>query len=595
MAEDKTVSASPAFLQFWTKANSYIVVVALTVACLLPFASRAFHVDDPLFVWTARQIQKAPADPYGFDLIWDYTRVRMADVTQNPPLSSYYLAAVGSLAGWSERTLHLGFLLITVLLAVGVYRLAERFTEHPLVAAMATLLTPGLLVSASSVMCDTMMLMLWVWAVVFWVEGLEPERPGRLMLAGVLMGAAFLTKYFAAALILLVFVYSLVRVRRFGRWAVYLLIPLGTIWAYQHWTAVMYGQGLVTRAATYAAGMRAFLSSSITARGLMALSFAGGCASAPLWFAPLIWRRRNVLMGIAVSALAAAAVFAGWVRLVKMVGGPGELSVWRQHGLLLGGQLTLFLAGGLAVLSLVVGDVWASWDRAEPTRGSARKKREQEKNARDKVADSLLLAGWVLGTLVFAGFVNWSVNARSVLPLIPAAAILLTRQCERRFDLNTSKAMGVVGLALAASGAISLWIGTADAALANTARQTAMLVHQRTEGEGAAVWFGGRWGFQYYMEQWGAQPLDLKHPQAKAGDVVVVPLNNIWTAETPEYPVSSEQRIFLPMHMGATTIGWPLGAGFYSNYWGPMPYAIGPVPMEGASIVRIAEAKPAVR
>jgi hypothetical protein len=153
----------------------------------------------------------------------------------------------------------------------------------------------------------------------------------------------------------------------------------------------------------------------------------------------------------------------------------------------------------------------------------------------------------------------------------------------------------VVGLALAASGALSLWIATADAALANTARQTAMLVHQRTEGEGAAVWFGGRWGFQYYMEQWGAQPLDLKHPQAKAGDVVVVPFNNIWTAETPQYPVSSEQRIFLPMHLGATTIGWPLGAGFYSNYWGPMPFAIGPMPMEGASIVRIGEGNPAGR
>lgn len=587
MADDRIDSASPAFLQFWSKANSYIVLVALTVASLLPFAGRAFHVDDPLFVWTARQIQKTPTDPYGFDLIWDYTRVRMSDVTQNPPLASYYLAAVASLAGWSERPLHLGFLLITVLLVVGVYRLAERFTEYPLVAALATLLTPGLLVSASSVMCDTMMLMLWVWAVVFWVEGLEPERPGRLLLAGMLMGAAFCTKYFAAALIVLLFVYSLVRVRRVGRWALYLLIPLGTIWAYQHWTAAMYGQGLLTRAGTYAEGMRRYLSSSRTARGLMALSFVGGCASAPLWFAPLIWSRRNLLLGLGASALVAAGMVGGWVRLGKMVGGPDELSVWRQHGLLLGAQLTLFLGGGIAVLALVGADAWAGWKRDEPVRGSARKKKAQEKVAQDRVADSLLLGAWVLGTFAFAGFVNWTINARSVLPLIPAVAILLTRQCERRFDLNTSRGMGVVALALVASGALSLWIAIADTALANTARKTAVLVRQRTEGEGATVWFAGHWGFQYYMEQQGAQPLDLKNPQAKPGDLLAMPFNNIWTGETPQYPVSSEQRIFLPMHIGATTIGWPLAAGFYSNFWGPMPYAIGPVPMEGARILRI--------
>ena len=42
---------------------------------------------------------------------------------------------------------------------------------------LATLLTPGFLVSANSVMCDTMALALWLWAIIFWVEGLEPQKP----------------------------------------------------------------------------------------------------------------------------------------------------------------------------------------------------------------------------------------------------------------------------------------------------------------------------------------------------------------------------------------------------------------------------------
>ena len=37
--------------------------------------------------------------------------------------------------------------------------------------------------------------------------------------------------------------------------------------------------------------------------------------------------------------------------------------------------------------------------------------------------DALLLALWILGTCVFAALLNWTTNGRSILPLVPAAAI----------------------------------------------------------------------------------------------------------------------------------------------------------------------------
>src|SRR4029077_2711549 len=113
-------------------------------------------------------------DPYGFKLIWNTNLVRMADVTKNPPLACYYAALIGAIGGWSEVSLHLGFLLPALTLVLGTYRLAQRFTGSPFIAAAVTLLTPGVLVSASSVMCDVLMLALWVWALIFWTEGLEP-------------------------------------------------------------------------------------------------------------------------------------------------------------------------------------------------------------------------------------------------------------------------------------------------------------------------------------------------------------------------------------------------------------------------------------
>jgi len=34
-----------------------LLVTLVPLACLLPFANKAFHLDDPMFPWTARQIQ----------------------------------------------------------------------------------------------------------------------------------------------------------------------------------------------------------------------------------------------------------------------------------------------------------------------------------------------------------------------------------------------------------------------------------------------------------------------------------------------------------------------------------------------------------
>jgi hypothetical protein len=134
----------------WSNRSPYYLLAGITLLCLLPFSGQAFHLDDPLFVWSGQQIVKHPLDPYEFSLVWDNFSEPMPEITKNPPLACYYLAAIGSIAGWSERALHLGFLLPTLALVLGIYRLGMRFTRSPLIATAAALLTPGVLVSASS-------------------------------------------------------------------------------------------------------------------------------------------------------------------------------------------------------------------------------------------------------------------------------------------------------------------------------------------------------------------------------------------------------------------------------------------------------------
>ena len=536
--------------------RDYLILSALTLLCLLPFSGKAFHVDDVLVVSSAKQIVKQPLDPYGFGIVWYTFAMPMAEVTKNPPLACYYGALIGRVAGWSERAWHLGFLLPALALVLGTYRLAIRFTQNAFVAAAAALLTPVFIVPASGVMCDVLMLALWIWALILWVEGLDPLKPTFLLGSGVLMAAAALTKYFGASLILLVVVYSLLRKKPWETWAYYLLIPIAALAGYQYWTHALYGRGLLSDAAVYAHFRPADQRLPLIQETLTGLSFAGGCVLPALTFAPLLWSRRQIVIGAIASGLAAFCVGHGWIAF--------KTHVAQQNGTLVWIELAFFVAGGISLLALAVGDWWKQRD-----------------------AESSLLTLWVLGTLVFAVYVNWTVNGRSILPMVPAAAILIARRAGRGQNLRPMSLKLVTPMLLAAI--FSLWIAWADAGWAEAGKQAATLIHQKTQNERGTVWFAGHWGFQYYMQALGARPVDVSSFSSSfhEGDFVVLPKNNTNLFEiAPEF-VASKELIELQMPRRAATMCPELGAGFYSSVWGPLPFAIGRATPERYTLLRL--------
>lgn len=552
---------------------AYLFLAAATILCLAPFSGRAFHVDDTLFVWTAQHILKQPLNPYSFDLVWDTDRDAMSDVTQNPPLASYYAAVVGKAAGWSERALHVGFMLPALIAVLGTYRLANRFTGSPLTAGFATLLAPGFLVSALSVMCDTMMLALWMLATIFWIEAEDDGKPAFFIVSGFLIGASALTKYFGAALIPLLLVYSLVRRRAklkerarpysLGILALALLIPVAMLVIYNIWTANLYGQGLLTRATEFAPSEREFLQVPYVTSGLVTASFAGACALPALLFSFLVWSRKQLLPLMAFAIGGAALILSGWVSPGLQVGGTAAMEFRHQHWLLIGIQLALFIGGGIGIVMLAINDAWKNGD-----------------------AKSLLLMLWVTGTFFFAGFVNWTVNVRSILPLIPAVGVLLARRVDQ-LQWQTEKKVRAAAAVLVISGGISLWIGAADTKLGNTARQAATKFCQSLRGENGTMWFEGHWGFQYYMESCGARPVDLHQTPVHPGDLLVIPENNTSLIEVSQDEADFVNDVEIEMPFWATTVRAELGAGFYSAVWGPLPYVFGPVPPERYKVLRI--------
>lgn len=127
-------------------------LMALTVGCLAPFIGKAFHIDDTLFLRVAEQIHKHPADFMGFQMNWFGEMLPMVDNFQNPPLASYYIAAVAWVAGWSEFALHAAFLIPAVAAAVGTFNLAKFHCNRPALAAVVAILTPVFLISATNIM-----------------------------------------------------------------------------------------------------------------------------------------------------------------------------------------------------------------------------------------------------------------------------------------------------------------------------------------------------------------------------------------------------------------------------------------------------------
>jgi hypothetical protein len=532
----------------WSARHSWLALTFATLACLLPFSGKAFHMDDPLFIWTAQHIAQHPLDPYGFRVVWYATETPIADVTKNPPLASYYLALFGGIFGWRESALHLALLFPALVVVLGTYRLAGRITRQPLLAALATLFSPGFLLSSTTVMCDILMLALWVLALVFWLEAEDSGRHWQFALATIFVAACALTKYFGLALLPLLLTYSLCKRRRITVAIAYLAVPVLLLALYQHWTRGLYGRGLLSDAIQYASFHNRGHELSLLAKTLVGLAFAGGCAPAALFLSPWLWKRRAIFATVVVS-IAAALLISGHPAWFAT---PRASAAWTA----VSAQMALWIAGGLSAVGLVAAAL------------------------RKPSADRLLVSLWAGGTFLFAAYLNWTINARSILPMIPAAAILIAYVLENRTLAPTPRFIAGTGAALLAAALVSVRVARADANLANAGRTAAAQLSREVHGS-ATVYFEGHWGFQYYLEQSGARPADLRNSPFHAGDVLVIPENTTNSFGPPPGFVLAGTRIFeLPLAGGVATMSEPAGAGFYASVWGPLPFVFGRVPPE---------------
>jgi 4-amino-4-deoxy-L-arabinose transferase-like glycosyltransferase len=526
-------------------------LVTLAVFILLtlgPFLNKAVHIDDSLFVWTAEHILQHPGNFYGFDVNWTGDTVPMSVENCNPPATSYFFAAVMAVFGEREIFLHGAMLLVAFAAAAGIFQLAKIWCARPLLATLLALSTPVFLVSATTLMCDVPMLAVWVWAVVFWERALKNGGAIYFFLAALLAGVAVLTKYSALTLLPLLPILGGLQKRNLNWWLLWLLVPVAMIELYQFGTARLYGHGLLSAAADYAAQTRFGVTGGWANKIILGLAYAGGCLLPVLLFVHRLWSKRELLIGG--GLVTAAAVGALWLTgLDRQFGGGFQL------------QMAVLLAAGIHLLLLAAVALWRRRD-----------------------AVSLLLALWLGSGFIFAAVLNWTVSARSFLPLVPAAAILVVRSLtQKNFIAKKPKNFF---WPVAFSTAFSLLVASADFSLANSDRAAARQLAAEYPSATSKLWFQGHCGFQFYLEKTGARPVDFSRSILAPGEIMILPSNNSNLVTPDASDVEMVAALEFSTCRWLSTVNAATGAGFYGA-GGWLPFVFGPVPVEKYFVLRV--------
>lgn len=537
------------------RVGTWIALASLAVLTLLPFITKPFNIDDPFYLAVARHIAQSPFDFYGFQFNW-YGTLEQVTYANHAPASAYFMAVIGSIAGWSEIAMHIAFMLPALGLMLGTYAVARRLCSQPALASVVAWFCPALFVSATSVMTDVWMAACFVWAVALWIRGIDDSRFELLCAAILAASLAGLMKFFGVTVIGLLAVYAIGRRHPVRRWVPLLPIPVLVLAGYEALTYTMYGQGLVSNTFTFAEEGRGAFDIAWYDWIVSGLSFTGGGLAAAALVGFVGWPRKVWVLWSGVFVVLTL-FFASLIHYRGLILRSADGIEWSAAI-----HLAAFVAMGAQLIGFTI------W-----------------RLLRERSVEVVLLAVWIAGVFLFSTYVNWSVTARTFVPMAPAVAILAVRAA-RSDDGRYVLRYGVT----AAAAGLSLFVAWGDMSWNRTVRDTATMFNDGFRGNPSRIYFQGHWGFQHYADPAVMQPLDLEQTVIRAGDVLITPRNNSVGARLPEQYRAQSETVLVGEGRSASTMLGGFGVGFYSDLFGPLPFRIGPAPPELYFVTQVSPA-----
>jgi hypothetical protein len=490
--------------------------IVLAGLLLLPFLDRPFTIDDPLFIRAAAHVLVDPLHPGDFEQVWNAGDRRMlSQYWLGGTLPAYLLTPVAAL-GSREWVAHLYQWLWLCMLLMGSISVARRMGCDKRQANIVGLLVgsnPVTLAMAATVMPDVMAAALAVWGVDRALAFREEQRMGAGAAAGVLLAASVLCRGNAIVVLIVVAL---------------LLLPSGWRRLAACWWPIALAAAIVgvwlSLQHSSAAAFNALIAIRNAPRNLIGF-LAFQALTGPLL---VYW----LLSGGLRKAAAVAAVIAAGIGL--SFAPSANLSMYAIPA-----ALGLCFAGASVLL------------------------------VRD-LRDAAPLVVWLCAGLAVLPYVYMS--AKYLLPGVPAAALLIVlhggRAQQPRYPLTIALLIALGWI----SGALIL-IG--DTTLASSQRQAVDERIAPAVRRGRTVWAGGQWAFLYYAQLAGAKALGNTPPLPQPGDAIVISRLDYY-GRFGELPFARDLvSTSIDQRCGAFVLNRKLAAGFFSNRFGFLPFAVG--------------------
>jgi len=511
--------------------------IALALFALAPFLTKAFTIDDTLFLLQARHLLVDPLHPTAFDGVFSMASERMSNVTASGPAMPYLLVPCLALGG-AEWAAHLVQIFLLALGLVATAALSLRFGLRFETSRAATLLVatcPAVLGMAGTAMPDVPAMAFGVLGVERAVAWARDKRAHQAVTASFALALAALCR---SHLVLLLGVAALACVGEFLR---------PNAWARLRWMdwfpllacPVLIASALVLTsdpksAATAIVGASHRFVHLDAVPGNFIAYLAHWVVAIPL---ALPWAALHPRRIFVRPVLYAATVLAWLYLRTTPIGMP-------------------FLAAAVAGLgAAVIADLM-----------------DDARRRRDGV--QLLMGVWILVPIVVVPYLH--LPSKYLLAAAPAAAIAVARAAG---NVSRVRARAVCGLASAFGFTLGILILRADADLAGLGRKAAKELIPASGASEPAVWFDGHWGFYWYAERAGARPLSIEPPYPQAGDLVVASqLTGLGFLE--EFPRRRLLGVVTEAGPGGRVMSRSAGAGFYSNDFGIWPWGWGREPAD---------------
>ncbi|MBI5210376.1 MAG: glycosyltransferase family 39 protein [Elusimicrobia bacterium] len=517
-----------------------------SVLAALPFLGKAYHMDEPVFLYTARHLLLDPLRPGLFAFNWYGAASTMAQVNNNPPLLAYLLAPVIALTGEREWLTRLAFLPFDALAAASLYLLAARFLERPWWPVLTVLACPAYLVNMEHLMAEKPAMALGAAGLACLVHGVEEGKPRWEAGSIALLASAMLAKYGAALFLAPAAAFLLSRRRSmesvvgFCSWA---LLP---VFAVVLWLDLA-GLGGLMPALGVLGRSHASWDWRVQMRSFLA--FSGGCGVVTAFWPYLSLGRR---WGVLCVCLAAALVL-----LRPSFDTEPVRPLDRATGL-------VFAVGALAGFAAML------TEGARRSRGWA------------------LWAGWVAAAALLQFALYWGVMARIVLFLVPPLVFLTAGCLEAALPARRLTALYAAGFALTC--ALGFGAAVVDRRYADSQRAFARETVGPFLAQGRRAHFIGHWGLQYYLEAAGATPIDESgegYDAIRSGDLFLVSRvnsNNSLLGRprlARDHVFGKERHIRVESRVPLRLIsGWSGQGGFYADSWGFLPFSLSREPVE---------------